>query len=189
MIFEATHNGWNRCAVTGISTAESKTIIPAIRIHSTTPKDFLASISQVKNKTMILADAGDYTFNRFLLTQQTVKFIAGFENLPKNGFDHIIAKLARDKKTGIVIELASIIHPRTRKNALKNYADILSLQRKYQFPLVIASGAKSPSEIRNISETIALCSLFGMTRTEVYTALSTPDTLLNPHRIVEIEYS
>ncbi|HJJ39276.1 MAG TPA: hypothetical protein O0X42_03965, partial [Methanocorpusculum sp.] len=181
----AKQNGWN--IIAAVTSSElSSGIMPCVRIHASAPKDLQKELRTAVKGSIIIADAGDNSFNRFALTQKGVNFLAGLENLPKNGFDHITAKLAAEKNVGLVIELAAIIDYRTRKSALSSYADILKLQRKYHFPLVIASGAKTPLGIRTIRETEALCSLFGMTRAEVYAALNGADAVLHPKESVEV---
>ncbi|HJJ31734.1 MAG TPA: hypothetical protein O0X97_05770 [Methanocorpusculum sp.] len=181
----AKQNGWNTIAAV-TSSELSPGIIPCVRIHTSAPKDLQKELRAAAKDSIIIADAGENSFNRFALTQNGVHFLAGLENLPKNGFDHITAKLAADKNVGLVIELAAIIDYKTRKSALSSYADILKLQRKYHFPLVIASGAKTPLGIRSIHETEALCSLFGMTHAEVFAALNGADAVLHPKQSVEV---
>ncbi len=182
---EAKRNGWQRCAVIGAEPVEG--IISCVRLHAASAKELQSGLKGVSKDSVVIVDAGENSFNWFALMQPKVAFLAGFENLPKNGFDHITAKLAAGKNVGIVIELAVIIDYHTRRNALKEYADILALQRKYKFPLVIASGAREKSGIRNLHETVALCSLFGMTRSEVYAALEAPAAVLSPRQTVETE--
>lgn len=185
---ELKSNGWARCLVTGISAAEkSETCIPAVRIQASSAKELQTAVRSAGKDMTVIVNAGDNSFNRSALTMGKVRFLAGLENLPKNGFDHITAKLAADKNVALVIELAAVIDYRTRKNALKAYADILALQRKYRFPLAIASGARSCAGIRTVHETVALCSLFGMERREVYAALEAADSVLFPPETVEAE--
>lgn len=181
----AKQNGWNTvAAVTSSKLCEG--MIPCVRIHASAPKDLQKSVRSAAKGAIVIVDAKDNSFNRFAITEKGVHFLAGLENLPKNGFDHITAKLAAEKNVGLVIELAAIIDYKTRKSALSAYADILKLQRKYHFPFVIASGAKTPLGIRSIYETEALCSLFGMTRAEVYAALNGADAVLHPKKYVEV---
>ncbi|HJJ36570.1 MAG TPA: hypothetical protein O0X27_05300 [Methanocorpusculum sp.] len=185
LLAEAKRNGWNRFLVP--SAEKSADVIPCIRVHAATTRELQNAVRGCARDAAVIVDAGENSFNRFALSQPKTAFLAGLENLPKNGFDHITAKLAADKNVGLVIELAAIIDYRRRKTALKSYADILALQRKYRFPLVIATGAETRFGIRSIPETVALCSLFGMTRAEVYAAISAPESVLHPHETVEVE--
>jgi len=186
LIIESQRNGWRHVLVPG-ATEKTNCTTPCIRVHAETQKELQNAVRGVAGDTAVIVDAGENSFNRFALTMPRTTFLAGLENLPKNGFDHITARLAAEKHVGLVIELAAIIDHRTRRNALKVYADILALQRKYRFPLVVATGAEDRYGIRTITETVALCSLFGMTRAEVYAALSAPESVLHPHKSVEVE--
>ncbi len=176
--------GFARAVV--FSDIKGETALNGIRVSGRTAKELIATSKRVNKSTILMVDVGDNSFNRTALTTKNVKLLAGLDALPKAGFDHITAKMAHDKNIGLVIELDKIIHGRTRRQALSHYAEILKLQRKYRFPLVIASGAKSPLEVRNIQETIALCSLFGMERSEVYQALNALDDILTPKNAVEV---
>ncbi|HJJ99272.1 MAG TPA: hypothetical protein O0X23_03570 [Methanocorpusculum sp.] len=135
---------------------------------------------------VVMASAGENSFNRMAITTKGVHLLTGIANLPKGGFNHIVAKMAADHYTGIVLDISCIINPKSRRNALSRYAEILFLQRKYHFPLVIASGADTVFGFRNPVEILALCSLFGMTRPEVYAALNGLDAVLFPPQLVTI---
>ena len=133
-----------------------------------------------------MVSAGENSFNRIAVSTKGVHLLTNIADLPKGGFDHVTAKMAADHITGVVLDLSCIIHPRSRRTALLRYAEILLLQRKYHFPLVIASGAEDLFGIKNVAETIALCSLFGMTRAEVYAAQNSLDAVLSPSMPVTI---
>ncbi|HJJ46742.1 MAG TPA: hypothetical protein O0X32_00575 [Methanocorpusculum sp.] len=176
--------GFARAVV--FSEIKGKNTLSGIRISGNTTKE-LTNIAKKTGKDMILmVDAGNNNFNRTALLTRNVKLMSGLDALPKAGFDHITAKMAHDKNIGLVIELNKIIHGKTRRQALLHYADILKLQRKYRFPLVIASGAKSYLNVRSVQETIALCSLFGMERSEVYQALNALDDIMSPKNTVVV---
>ena len=50
----------------------------------------------------------------------------------------------------------------------------------------MASSSKTPGGLKNLYETVALCSLFGMERAEVYSALNALDGILYPKQTVEV---
>ena len=102
------------------------------------------------------------------------------------GIDHIVSKMAAQQNTGVVLDFSRIIDPKTRRTALSRYGEILAFQRKYHFPLLIASGASECLGQRNITEIIALADLFGMTEQEVRSALDSLDGILSPKKTVEI---
>ena len=181
-------NGFRRLVVCGAEVSEGlpTEIVSAKRISAKTAKELLAQARKTPKGSLVIADVGDNSFNRTAITTKGIHMLAGLDALPKAGFEHITAKMAAQHNVALVIELGKIIDPKTRRSALSHYADILKLQRKYQFPLVIASAAKTTAGLKNLQETLALCSLFGMERAEVYAALHAVDLLLHPKQTVEV---
>lgn len=181
-------NGYRRIIVCGAepTVSENCEVIPGVHISAKTAKELLSAARKAPKGSLVTADAADNSFNRTAITTKGIHMLAGLDALPKAGFEHITAKMAAQHNVGLVIELGKIIDPKTRRSALSHYADILKLQRKYQFPLVIASAAKTPAGLKNLQETLALCSLFGMERAEVYAALNAVDGILHPKQTVEV---
>lgn len=184
----AYENGYRRVIVCDAEISEDMPldVVLGKRVSAKTAKELLGAVRKAPKGALVIADAGDNSFNRTAITAKGIHMLAGLDALPKAGFEHITAKMAAQHNVALVIELGKIIDPKTRRSALSHYADILKLQRKYQFPLVIASTAKTPAGLKNLQETLALCSLFGMERAEVYSALHAVDSLLHPKQTVEV---
>lgn len=149
-------------------------------------RQFLDAVRKVPAGSVVMVNAGENSFNRTAVTTKGVHLLTGIADLPKGGFDHIIAKMAVDHNTGVVFDLSRILNQKSRRTALSKYAEILHLQRKYHFPLVIASGTDTIFGFRNKTEITALCSLFGMTKAEVAAAQNGLDAVLNPQQQVTI---
>ncbi len=162
------------------------TVLGGTHISGKTGRAFLDAVRKAPKNSVIIADAGDNSFNRMVITTKGVHLLDGIAAIPKGGFDHIIAAMAAQHNVGVVVSLAAIIDPKTRRHALSHYADILKLARKYRFRLVIASGASAPAGQKNIHEICALTSLFGMERAEVYRALTCLDEIISPPLTVEV---
>ncbi|HJJ56523.1 MAG TPA: hypothetical protein O0X14_03395 [Methanocorpusculum sp.] len=156
-------------------------------INEHTPRSIRDQIKNIPNNHIVMVKAGDNSFNRMVTTIKRINFLTGITELPKGGFDHIVARMAADTNTGIVFDLSQIINPQFRRNALLKYAEILNLHRKYKFPVVISSGANNIFGIKNYIEIVALCSLFGMNRQEVHTSLTNFDSIINPKCPVRLE--
>jgi len=178
--------GFQRVVVFSQIPFEDENLISGYYVTESTVKGLTNAVKKAPKKALIAVDAGDNSFNRAAITMKGVSLIGGLESLPKAGFDHITAKMAADNNVGLVIEIGKILNPKTRRRALTQYAAILKLQRKYRFPLVIASAAHTALEVRNIHEIIALCNLFGMGREEVYSALESLDGIISPRVSVEV---
>jgi len=149
-------------------------------------RQFFEVVRKCPKECVVMVNVGENSFNRTAITTKGVHLLTGIADLPKGGFDHIVAKMAADHNTGVVFDLSRIINPKSRRTALSRYAEVLLLQRKYHFPLVIASGTDTIFGFRNTTETVALCSLFGMTRPEVYAALNGLDAVLFPPQMVTV---
>ncbi len=181
-------NGYRRVILCGDMADDTAgcEVLRGTRISVKTVKEMNADLKKSPKGNVVIVDVGDNGFNRTAITTKGIHLLSGLDALPKAGFEHITAKMATKHNVGLVIELSKIIDPRTRRSALSHYADILKLQRKYGFPLVIASVAASPAGLKNLQETWALCSLFGMERSEVYHALNAMDGILHPPKTVEV---
>lgn len=149
-------------------------------------KAFFDAVKKTPAGTVVFVQVGENSFNRTAITTKGVHLLTGIADLPKGGFDHIVAKMAAQHNTGVILDFSRVIDPKTRRTALSRYAEILAFHRKYQFPLLIASGASECLGQKNITEIVALAALFGMTRSEVETSLNSIDGILYPKKTVEI---
>lgn len=137
---------------------------------------------------IVYVEAGEIAFNRAIVSIREVNVIRGIYATRRNAFDHVAARAAAEQGVAVNISMAPIIHLRgtKRQRALQRYADVLSLQRRYGFPLTISSDARSILGQRSVRETRGLCALFGMTGAEVTEALSSIGRIIEPHRPVEV---
>ena len=132
-----------------------------------------------------IVDAGDATYNRWVLTTPGVSILSRIHAAPRHSFDHVCAKSATDHGICVDINLASLIPNGTlRQKALRQFENVIILARKYEFGLTISSGAKGYLGICTPREIIAMCSLFGMDEDMVTRALSMPIHLLCPRQSV-----
>ncbi|MDO5844380.1 MAG: RNase P subunit p30 family protein [Methanocorpusculum sp.] len=149
-------------------------------------KAFLDAVRKTPTGSVVMVCAGENSFNRTAITTKGVHLITGVVDAPKGAFDHIVSKMAADKNIGFVVDISKIIDSRSRRRALTRYAEVLAFSRKYKFPLVIASGAGECLYQKRVYEIVELCALFDMTRAEVYKAMSSLDSILNPKKEIEV---
>ncbi len=142
----------------------------------------------VRRADVVFVNAGEISFNRAVVAVKEVHVVRNIHATRRNAFDHVAARSAAEHGVAVDISMAPIIQLRgtKRQRALQRYADILSLQRRYGFPLTISSGARSILEQRSVREVRGLCELFGMTGAEVSEALSSVDRIIEPHRPVRV---
>jgi ribonuclease P/MRP protein subunit RPP1 len=142
----------------------------------------------VRRADVVFVDAGDISFNRAVVAVKEVNVIRSIHATRRNAFDHVAARTAAERGVAVDISMAPIVHLRgtKRQRALQRYADILSLQRRYGFPLTISSDARSILRQRSVRDIRGLCALFGMTGAEVGEALSSIGRIIEPHRPVRV---
>lgn len=160
-------------------------ILKAELISKQNSSSLYDSLKKVSRGSIIYVEAGDNNFNRNAVNMKRVKFLTGISDMPKGGFDHILSKLLADKNVGVVLDFSKIVDRYSRRRALSQYADVLKFARKYKFPLVIASGADTCLMQKSVREITELGSLFGMKRSEIYSALNGVDFVINPKKSVE----
>jgi ribonuclease P/MRP protein subunit RPP1 len=161
------------------------------RVYSALPQRELKRAMQTKESplqqlpTLHIIDAGDTAYNRWVLTTPGVSILSRMYAAPRQAFDHICAKSAAEHGICVDINLRALISKGAlRQKALRQYENMVTLARKYEFGLTISSGAKGYLGICTPREIQAICSLFGMDEDMVAHALSAPFSLLYPHRPV-----
>lgn len=88
--------------------------------------------------------------------------------------NHIVAKLAREKKTAFGFELAPFLQTRGYRRS-KIFADAMAMiptLRKYKVPMTLFSGAVSLYDMRGPYELEAFGALLGLSREEAASAVS-----------------
>ena len=161
------------------------------RVYSALSQKELRRAMQTKDSTLQhfptlhIVDAGDTAYNRWVLTTPNVSILSRIHAAPRHAFDHICAKSATDHGICVDINLAALVPKGApRQKALRQYENVITLAKKYEFGLTISSGAKGYLGICTPREIQALCGLFGMGEDMVARALSAPFHLLHPHRSV-----
>lgn len=142
-----------------------------------------------KRADLVIVNAGDLPFNRSVLGLRGVHVLRHLSRTSRNSFDHVAARLAAERRIAVEIDIHPLIAFRgaDRQRALRRYADILRLMRRFRFPLTLASNARSILDQRSPQDAGGLCALFGMDRSEVDAALAGVGTVLEergPVRVV-----
>ncbi|HOI57507.1 MAG: RNase P subunit p30 family protein [Methanoculleus sp.] len=165
-------------------------VIRGVVISAASHKEVIRRVREpaVRRADVVFVNAGDTSFNRAVVGLREVNGIRNIHAARRNAFDHVAARSAAERGVAVDISLAPIIRLRgtRRQRALERYADILSLQRRYGFPLTISSDAHSILEQRSVREVRGLCALFGMTGTEVSEALASVGRFIEPEQPVRV---
>jgi ribonuclease P/MRP protein subunit RPP1 len=160
-------------------------IIQGVEILAGHPRELRKQVDRFRNKVQVLAvHGGDPAINRAACEDERVDVLMHPPDGKTGGINHVLARLAADKRIAIGFELLPIICAKggSRVRTLANYRSNLALVKKYQVPYVIVSGAMSFYDMRDVRATMAICSLFGMNEKDAIKGLSYyPGQILKRH--------
>jgi len=149
-------------------------ILSGILVQDAPMRDVIARVKRAKDSgTVVSVSARDNGFNRAVISLRGVHILRGIQAADKMAFDHVTAKMAADNNVAIDIDLSVLIASRgvTRQRAIHRYRDILTLERRFEFPVSLSSYARSYLDLRAVREITGLCSLIGMDISGVEKAL------------------
>jgi len=149
-------------------------ILSGILVQDAPMRDVIARVKRAKDSgTVVSVSARDNGFNRAAISLRGVHILRGIQAADKMAFDHVTAKMAADNNVAIDIDLSVLIAARgiARQRAIHRYRDILTLERRFEFPVSLSSYAHSYLDMRAVREISGLCSLIGMDPSGVEKAL------------------
>ena len=165
-------------------------VIPGIDIAAEKPNQALAAVRRAPEGAFVTVRLGEQGFNRAAAGFGGVHALSGVYRCRRNSFDHIAARTAAERGVAVELVLAPLVRDRggLRQAALRRYADVLVLHNRYEFPLVLGSGARSCLDLRSPRAARALCRLFDLDADGVEAALTGVGALMapaGPVRVVE----
>ncbi|MDP3066420.1 MAG: RNase P subunit p30 family protein, partial [Methanobacteriaceae archaeon] len=91
-----------------------------------------------------------------------------------SGFNHILAREAAENNVAVEINVGYLLsnHNHRRGKILAQFREISKLKFKYNFPLIITSGARSVYDLRSPRDLMELAACFGMDKETACNALS-----------------
>lgn len=171
------------CEIAGVR------VFRGIRIRETSAKEVLNRLRRgKKTQAVVSVQAGDNGFNRAILGMRGVHILCGIHGTDKLAFDHVTARMAADNGVAIDLSLSPLIQGRgvVRQQALNRYLDLMVLYRRFEFPLVISTHARSVLEMRSVREISALVSLVGLDVPDVERVLGNVTRILSPEHAVRV---
>lgn len=151
-------------------------ILCGIILQGASMRDVITRVKRARESdTVISVLARDNSFNRAAIGLKGVHILRGLQTADKNAFDHVTAKMAADNRVAIDIDLSALIAGRgiARQRAIQRYRDIMTFERRFEFPLTLSTHARSFLDLRAVREITGLGSLFGMDIPDVEKALGT----------------
>ena len=153
-----------------------------LMIYSKNTADLKRKIQKSRNEDVLMVYGGDLRINRAACENPRVDIISHpYRGRRDCGINHISARKAAENKVAVELNVRYLlrIRPQNRYKVLGYYREILKLQRKFNFPLIITSGAHSIFELHTPLDIIALTYCFGMNEEEASFALSeTPRNII-----------
>ena len=157
-------------------------VIPGVEVAAERSHQALAGIRKAPAGAFVSVRLGDQSFNRAAAGLPGVHALSGVHRCRRNSFDHVAARTAGERGVAVELVLAPLVRERAglRQAALRRYADLLVLHARYDFPLVLGSGARSCLDLRAPRAASALCRLFGLDADGVEEAFAGVDALMAP---------
>jgi ribonuclease P/MRP protein subunit RPP1 len=158
-------------------------ILSGIIIQDAPMRDVIARVKRAKDAgTVVSVSARDNGFNRAVICLKGVHVLRGIHAADKTAFDHVTAKMAADNTIAVDIDLSVLIFTRgvVRQRAIHRYRDILTFERRFEFPVTLSSYAHSYPDLRAVREVTGLCSLIGMDIPDVEKALDAVGRVTTP---------
>ena len=158
-------------------------ISTGLLIRDTAIRDLVNRIKRERNTHAVLSvQAGDNGFNRAVISTRGVHILRGIQSADKYAFDHVAARMAADNRVAVDIDLSPLIAGRgiTRQRAMHRYRDILVLEQRFEFPIVLSSHARSILEMRAVREIAGICSLIGMDTPDIEKSFFAVDIVTAP---------
>ncbi len=158
-------------------------ILGGVHIQDAAIKDVMNRVKRARDTGAVISvNARDNGFNRAAIGLRGIHILRGLNAADKNAFDHVTAKMAADNNVAVDIDLSVLIASRgvTRQRAIHRYRDILTFERRFEFPVTLSSHARSYLDLRAVREITGLCSLIGMDIPDVEKALDAVGRVTTP---------
>lgn len=153
-----------------------------LSIKSNNPSEIRKIVRKYRNKSSCISVlGGNLKVNRNCLENIQVDVLSKpYFKRYDSGLNHILAREAKDNNVAIELVfndiLKSYLAPRSK--ILANFRDIYKLHRKYEFPLILSSGAQSIFDIRTVMDFKAVFIQTGLTDLEVENSFKTAENIL-----------
>ena len=157
---------------------EKKEHIPQKRLNHEKIKIFSACLEKVKNADLIIAEHSDKDRER--IERKEIQLLYHLETDEKrdflhqraSGLNHILAELCSEKKVMVSFSHNLLLKSKKRALLLGRMMQNIGLCRKYKVPMVFASFASAPIEMRSPHDLKALGIVLGMHPSEAKECLS-----------------
>lgn len=166
------------------SSKKSFEAIPGIKIFPKNSEDLKKQVRNSRKKTdVLMVVGGDLKINRTACENIKLDILSRpYYKRRDCGINHVLAKEAAKNQVTIELNICDILRARShvKSKIMTHFQDIIKLQRKFKFPLIITSGAISNYDLRNPRDLIAFSQCFGLNKNEAKLSISH-----NPKAIID----
>jgi len=167
-----------------INPQDDFSVFSGVEIYAKNPEDLRKKVQKFReHNEVLIVNGGDIKINRAACEDPRVDILAHpYKNRRDSGIIHVVAKKAAENNVAIELSINSMIKTRLslRAKILSQFRQILKLQRKFKFPLIITSNAYSIYDLRTPEDITAFAGCLEMTHDEIISSLSK-----NPADIIE----
>lgn len=151
-------------------------------IKSNNPSEVRKTVRKYRNKSSCISVlGGNLKVNRTCLENIQVDVLSKpYLKRYDSGLNHILAREARENNVAIELVFSDILksYLSHRSKILSNFRDIYKLHRKYEFPLILSSGAESVFDLRTVKDFQAVFTQTGLSDLEVINSFKTAVNIL-----------
>ena len=153
-----------------------------LNIKSNNPSEIIKIVRKYRNKSSCISVlGGNLKVNRTCLENIQVDVLSKpYLKRYDSGLNHILAREAKANNVAIELVFSDILNSYLshRSKILANFRDIYKLHRKYEFPLILSSGAESILDLRTVKDFEAVFTQTGLTSLEVEESFRTAENIL-----------
>lgn len=153
-----------------------------LMIESNNPSEIRKIARKYRNKSSCISVlGGNLKVNRACVENIQIDVLSKpYFKRYDSGLNHILAREAKDNNVAIEIVFSDILksYLAHRSKVLSNFRDIYKLHRKYEFPLILSSGAESIMDIRTVKDFNAVFTQTGLTSHEVESSFKTAEDII-----------
>ncbi|KZX12687.1 ribonuclease P protein component 3 [Methanobrevibacter filiformis] len=137
-----------------------------VEINVKNPNDIRKYVKKFRDSTNIISIwGGDIKINRIACENIQIDVLSRpYFKRYDAGLNHVLAKEAVRNNVAIELCLNDVLNSYLtyRAKIIANFRDIIKLYKKFKFPLILSSGAKSIFDIRTPQDTFTFFKLLGL---------------------------
>lgn len=157
-----------------------------LEIKSTNINEIRKAVNKFRSKALCISVVGgDLKVNRAVLENIRIDVLSRpYLKRYDSGLNHVLAKEALNNNVAVELcfndILKSYLAPRSK--VISNFRDIYTLYRKFDFPLVLSSGAESIFDIRTTQDFTAVFRQTGLVEAEIEKSFNSSQDILKNNK-------